>query len=540
VTASPTGARFRCSTQSGLTPVGQAPNGEVEDYMVTITPQSRDFGDAPDTSVGTGVGNYNTTVADNGPSHLIISNLRLGAVNPDADSGALQNATANADDTNNTDDEDGVAAIPAVNSATTAVALQVSVFNNTASPATVACWIDFNRDGVFGTAERASATVAASSGATTPTLNFSGFGAPVPGLSYLRCRIANAAAEVNDATGPAATGEVEDYPLNISGTDYGDAPDTAPGTGVGNYNTLGTDSGPYHVIVSGLNLGAIAPDNDPATLQDTAASADNTTNVDDEDGISVLPQIFSNSTSIQMNVSASNTTANAAVMACWIDFNRDGDFLDTGEKSANVTVPASSGTQTYPVSLSGFAPPTLGVTYIRCRIAFSAGDIANPTGSAASGEVEDYRTDQALSVTLASFDAASQAGHVLVAWETVSEVNNAGFNLYRSLSADGQRTLLTYAPSQAPGSTAGAAYSFQDANVSGGQTYWYWLEDIDLAGAATLHGPVSVVYQAPTAVTLSGMAADGAPGNVMLFWILAALLAAGAGLVALWRRRATA
>jgi hypothetical protein len=97
--------------------------------------------------------------------------------------------------------------------------------------------------------------------------------------------------------------------------------------------------------------------------------------------------------------------------------------------------------------------PTLGTTYIRCRIANAAGEIANPTGSAATGEVEDYRTDAALAVLLAGFDAASQADHVLVSWETVSEANNAGFNLYRSLSADGEYALLGFTPSASPGST---------------------------------------------------------------------------------------
>jgi hypothetical protein len=541
VTSLPTGARFRCSTQSGLTPTGSAPNGEVEDYLVSITPQQRDFGDAPDAAPGTGVGNYNTTIADNGPSHLIVPNLRLGVVAPDADSGALQNPNADADDTTGTpDDEDGVTTLPAVSTASTSVPMSVSVFNNTGSPATVACWIDFNRDGVFSASERASAAVASSASQQTVNLTFSGFGAPVPGLSYLRCRVATAAGEVAAATGPAATGEVEDYPLNISGTDYGDAPDILPSTSTGDYNTRGADNGPYHVIVSGLHLGAVAPDNDPATLQDVLAQADNANNVNDEDGLSVIPSIFSNSTLIQMNVSATNTTANPAAMACWIDFNRDGDFLDNGERSADVVVPANSGTASYQVSLSGFDPPTLGVTYIRCRIAFSASNIANPTGAAASGEVEDYRTEQALAVLLASFAAAAQPDHILVSWETVSEASNSGFNLYRSLTADGEYTLLGYTPSAAPGSTQGAAYSYQDFDVAAGQTYWYKLEDIDLSGAATMHDPVSVVFQAPTAVELDTLAADVGQGSKALLWVLAALLVVGMALAAYRRRGAIA
>ncbi len=56
-----------------------------------------------------GPGNYNTLSTDNGPSHTIVVGLKLGA-NVDGDGGALQNATANADDVNGAlpDDEDGL------------------------------------------------------------------------------------------------------------------------------------------------------------------------------------------------------------------------------------------------------------------------------------------------------------------------------------------------------------------------------------------------------------------------------------------------
>ena len=44
--------------------------------------------------------------------------------------------------------------------------------------------------------------------------------------------------------------------------DFGDAPDTGPGTGTANYNTLATDNGPNHTIVAGLHLGATVDDDD--------------------------------------------------------------------------------------------------------------------------------------------------------------------------------------------------------------------------------------------------------------------------------------
>ena len=52
-----------------------------------------DFGDAPDTGVGTGSGNYKTLASDNGPSHTIVAGLFLGAT-VDGDNGTLQNTAA--------------------------------------------------------------------------------------------------------------------------------------------------------------------------------------------------------------------------------------------------------------------------------------------------------------------------------------------------------------------------------------------------------------------------------------------------------------
>ena len=59
-----------------------------------------DFGDAPDTGIGSGPGNYRTLSNDSGPRHTIIAGLRLGASVDGFDGGVLQNAAANADDVN--------------------------------------------------------------------------------------------------------------------------------------------------------------------------------------------------------------------------------------------------------------------------------------------------------------------------------------------------------------------------------------------------------------------------------------------------------
>ncbi|MFZ2359296.1 MAG: S8 family serine peptidase, partial [Anaerolineae bacterium] len=123
-------------------------------------------------------------------------------------------------------------------------------------------------------------------------------------------------------------------------------------------------------------------------------------------------------------------------------------------------------------------------------------------------------------VALAEFSAAQQGDAVQVSWETVSELDNAGFNLYRSESAAGPQTLLTYLPASSPGGTAGAAYAYEDrAGLTPGQSYYYWLEDVAISGATTLHGPVSVDFVAPTAVTLDGVTASPAAGAAALPWL---------------------
>ena len=163
------------------------------------------------------------------------------------------------------------------------------------------------------------------------------------------------------------------------------------------------------------------------------------------------------------------------------------------------------------------------------------------SGTAADNTAYKVATAGPLAVTLASFDAQGQADRVVVSWETVSEIDNAGFTLYRGLLDDGgDQALLANVPSQSPGSTQGAAYSYVDAAVEPGQTYWYWLEDVDLAGATTLHGPVSATVQTPTAVSLAGFEAVQSANRSIAGLALAAGLAVVAGGWTLRRRRRSA
>jgi hypothetical protein len=99
---------------------------------------------------------------------------------------------------------------------------------------------------------------------------------------------------------------------------------------------------------------------------------------------------------------------------------------------------------------------------------------------------------QATLITLTSFNATPGFGKVILAWETATETDNAGFNLYRAESANGTYKIINNSIISAKGSpTQGASYEVVDDDVQNRKTYYYKLEDIDLNGTATMHGPKS-------------------------------------------------
>jgi len=100
-------------------------------------------------------------------------------------------------------------------------------------------------------------------------------------------------------------------------------------------------------------------------------------------------------------------------------------------------------------------------------------------------------------VELASFDAMPrQGGGVLLEWKTREEIRNLGFNVFR-LDGPGRQRLN---PSIIAGSALlirggmaqHAAKTYQWFDESGTPQSTYELEDIDLNGTRTSHGPVSV------------------------------------------------
>jgi hypothetical protein len=121
-----------------------------------------------------------------------------------------------------------------------------------------------------------------------------------------------------------------------------------------------------------------------------------------------------------------------------------------------------------------------------------------PTFAVAQSECE------ALNVNLTDFLAQPAGGSILITWKTASEVDNAGFHLWRSDAEDGEYSRITAALIPAEGGpTWGAEYEHRDTDVRPGRTYYYKLEDIDDQGLSTFHGPVSATVESLAVPTLS-------------------------------------
>lgn len=116
----------------------------------------------------------------------------------------------------------------------------------------------------------------------------------------------------------------------------------------------------------------------------------------------------------------------------------------------------------------------------------------------------------------------SDSGAILVEWTTKSEINTAGFNLYRSETAHGEYDRINDGIIPASGDPLrGGSYQFEDVGVVPAATYYYQLEDLGHDGTATRHGPIHETT--PAQRSIRG-------------WILATMAASVGGLLA-WGMR---
>ena len=177
--------------------------------------------------------------------------------------------------------------------------------------------------------------------------------------------------------------------------DFGDAPDKTQTGFLVDYPTTVLQNGARHLAL-GPTLGSNRDVEADGVHSIDADSDDTTGSPDDEDGI-----VFSNttllaSTSAALTYTVDVTLQNADPVSnrldAWIDFDRDGTWLDTGEQIFdNFDLGTTNGTQTltFTVPQDTGDNVELGETFARFRLS-TAGDLF-PTTAASDGEVEDHR-----------------------------------------------------------------------------------------------------------------------------------------------------
>ncbi len=87
---------------------------------------------------------------------------------------------------------------------------------------------------------------------------------------------------------------------------------------------------------------------------------------------------------------------------------------------------------------------------------------------------------------------------VTMEWTTETELETAGFNWYRSQSADGEFVQINKTLIPAKGDAlSGASYTFTDSNVMAGETYFYVLEEVEYDATTNRYDNDMFTYTVP-------------------------------------------
>ena len=367
-------ARFRFDLTGGLSYTGDADYGEVEDYKVTIRPDT-DFGDAP--------------LPYPSASHKIDSSGYVGpwfspkpgdmGGYPDDEKIMQRTTLADGDDNNGYDDEGGAYHLLLADEGKKDY-LRHTVYSTVGF--TSAAWIDYNGDGDWDDAGEKLVKTSSTAGAnntwseewavTVPST------AKFGNVSCMRLRVVDGANANLSPGGDDWFGEVEDYPILIPGVDFCDAP--------ASYGVA------YHGPDTTLSLGKLR-DREQRPLHSPDAMGDDKNQTADDDGVTFKTALNPGQNATIGVTWRGNIPTNKVFVACWIDYNADGVFQHPTELVSNASVVPYSG-NSLDINFKVPANAKQGITFARVRLyRYEHADAAGfgPDGFGGDGEVEDYQ-----------------------------------------------------------------------------------------------------------------------------------------------------
>jgi uncharacterized repeat protein (TIGR01451 family) len=305
-------------------------------------------------------------------------------------------------------------------------------------------------------------------------------------------------------TGPLNSGASATFPLVVQVTSS-----DAPGTKITNTATIGPTS------------------NDPNTANNTASSFIFTASPSQADvsivktatpepvnlntNLTYTLTVTNNGPAVAQNVNVADplpssvifTNVTATQGTCAQSGGTVSCSLGTLGVGTTVVVTINVNAATFSGSSGTVCNTVNGVPYSVCNIATVTSSTSDPDPANNSSEA-DSTIQATTAVQLSSFRAqVRQLGGVLLEWHTQEEIRNLGFNVYRE-DAQGRHRVN-------PSIIAGAALFVRGAKPQHGAKTYYWidpigtaqsaylLEDVDLNGTRSTHGPISPDPQAPIA-----------------------------------------
>ncbi len=271
--------------------------------------------------------------------------------------------------------------------------------------------------------------------------------------------------------------------------------------------TAGT--APGTVILNSANI-ASSTTTDPTNANNTATSSSTVASPSQAD-VSIIktasPEPVDQGTNLTYTLQVTNNGPAVAQNVTVTDV-LPGEVTFTSD-----FMPASQGTCTYTaatttvscnlnsVSVGGLVIITINVsanTFSSVTLSSNTATVSSSTSdpnSANNSSTAITTIQSPTAVQLTSFQAQTRpGGGVLLEWQTREETRNLGFHVYRE-DAEGRRRID---PSMIAGSALfmrggrpqHRAKTYQWIDAQGGSQAAYWLEDLDVNGTHTMHGPV--------------------------------------------------
>jgi hypothetical protein len=306
---------------------------------------------------------------------------------------------------------------------------------------------------------------------------------------YTRTRLGLNPAELATATGPATSGEVED---NVLGTLSLGNRVWADTDNDGTIN--GAEAGIAAVTLELYVADAQGNPTGPAVQTDTTDGNGyyRFDNLAPGDYVVVIPASnFSGGPLATLYSSGTSTSTFNGV-------DPDSNATDSDDNGYNAINPVLTGVRSPAVTLAPATEP--GGTDL------GPGDVNN-TGSNLTVDF-GFNPQVPPAIRLAYVKGWSLNGRVTVEWETISEVNTAGFDLYR-ISADGVRVLVNSDLIPARNAYRGGVYRILDDDLPIPSRQRYELVELETTGVVNTYGPFEVEVRAAAATKGVRITGDG-------------------------------